>query len=196
MPAPDNKPAIPQPGSNQPPAPAAPIDPVKPDAGKLDPQSEEKSGDEPKEKAKAYSEQVTYLPQPGDPASVEWGGKKFHANTPQTLKAHAEGNPPERAAHDLIEKARKNKYFKVGNFNAKKDSVEVDEQPSLPRTPEQYRAWAVQWFQKVGSVEELDRRWQGEEKLRQDCGVGTDDLDYLRDLYEPRRYELRKAGSI
>lgn len=126
-------------------------------------------------------EQVTYRPGPDDPPSVKWAGHTFHANVPKQVT-----NP------DLIERAKGNKFFKVGAFDTAKDSVPTAEAPPTPKTPEQYRAHAVAWLKTMRSVDELDMKWASEETLRMACEVGTDDIDYLMSLFQPKRAELRK----
>lgn len=133
---------------------------------------------------KPQGEQITYVPGPEDAASTKWHGYTFHANVPKTV-THA----------GLIEQAKGNKFFRVGAFDPAKDAVKIAEQGPAPRTPEQYRSHAVEWFKTAKSVEELDNTWIAEEKLREKCGVGTDDLDYLLHLFQPRRAELRKMAS-
>jgi hypothetical protein len=128
----------------------------------------------------AVSEQVTYIPRDGDPAKVTWRGLVFHANAPKTLTD---------AAH--IEAARNNKWFKVGPFDPATDGV-PSEASLQPKTPEQYRAHAIEWFKKAKSVDEIDTKWTQEETLRMACGVGSDDLEYLMGLFTPMRGELRK----
>jgi len=127
------------------------------------------------------SEQITYLPAEGDPNSVKWLGHTFHANVPKTVTNAT-----------LIEKAKGNKFFKVGDFDPAKDAVKVEETPE-PKTPEQYRAHAVAWIKRAKSVDELDLKWQSEETLRMSSGAGSDDVEYLMSLLGPKRAELRKA---
>ena len=127
------------------------------------------------------SEQITYLPAEGDPTSVKWMGHMFHANVPKTVTNAA-----------LIEKAKTNKFFKIGAFDPATDAVKVEE-TTEPKTPEQYRAHAVAWLKRIKSVDALDLKWQSEETLRIACEVGSDDIEYLMSLIEPKRAELRKA---
>ncbi len=129
----------------------------------------------------AVSEQVTYVPRhEGDPAKVTWRGLVFHGNVPKTITD---------ASH--IEAARANRFFKVGAFDPATDGAPV-EATTQPKTPEQYRAHAVEWFKRATSVDELDTKWAQEETLRMACGVGADDIDYLIGLFTPKRAELRK----
>lgn len=142
------------------------------------------------------SEQVTYLPGPEDPVSVKFAGHVFNANVPKTIEGDHDADPKTRAYQNaqLIEKARRNKFFKVGDFNAARDGVAVEQQEK-PSSAEQYRAHAVKWLQKVESVDELDTKWIAEEPLRAACEVGLDDLDYLGSIFGPKRAELRKRDA-
>lgn len=124
------------------------------------------------------SEQVTYLPGPDDPVQVKWGKQVFHANVPKTISDPV-----------LIGKARINKFFKVGDFDAKVDAVRA-EKTVTPKTAEQYRAWAIAWAKKMERVTEFDHRWSEEESLRIACEVGTEDLDYINSVIGPMRSEL------
>jgi hypothetical protein len=70
--------------------------------------------------------ETTYIPGEGDPLSVEWHGHTFHANVPEQV-SHVK----------LIEAARNNKFFKVGEFYPNTDQVENQPQatklsPSRP----------------------------------------------------------------
>lgn len=126
------------------------------------------------------SEQVTYVPGPEDPVSVQWAGHIFHANVPKAVE-NAE----------VIASARLNKFFKVGEFKPG-DAVPTRDEPQEPKTPEQYRAHAIAWLKTMQTVNQLDEKWQGEETLRMKCGVGTDDIELLMGLFQPKRAELRK----
>jgi hypothetical protein len=143
------------------------------------------------EAAQPYTETVTYLPGKEDPPETKWGSITFHANVPKEINAHAEGTPHERAMHAIIERARSNKFFHVGEFDAAK-AVAVREKVTPPKTSEQYRAWVVGWLPGVSSVGELDHKWMSEEGLRIACEVGADDIDFLNTLIAPKRHELSK----
>lgn len=151
--------------------------------GASQPSRRGRGAEAPKDKAEeAVSEMVTYRPGPEGPASIKWRGKMFHANTPVAL-----------TDADHIEAARANKYFKVGEFTTA-DAVPTTNEPPMPKTSEQYRAHFVAWLSRMASVGEYDARWIGEEPLRQACGVGTDDFDWMQSLAAPKIAELRKAG--
>jgi hypothetical protein len=127
------------------------------------------------------SEQVTYLPGPEDPPQVAFGGHVFNANLPKRVDM----------PRSWLEMVRGNKFFKVGAFDPTRDAVKAQEQTE-PRTADEYKAHAVAWFKKVQSLQEFDALWRDEEELRQRCGVGAEDLDYLGSLSRPRRGELKK----
>lgn len=122
------------------------------------------------------AEDVTYVPDPGDPASVKWAGRTFHANMPLQISNEKH-----------LAKARENKWFHVGSGAPK---VRVENRPE-PKNQDQYRAHVAAWLPIVKSVEELDRKWESEEGLRIACGIGTEDLELLNPLVSTRRYELR-----
>jgi len=142
------------------------------------------------------TETVTYLPGPDDPVQTKFAGHVFTANVPKTIAGDHDADPKTAAyrSAQLIETAKKNRFFKVGEFNASRDGVAVEEQ-NKPQTAEQYRAHAVAWLKTVDSVEKLDTKWIDEEPLRQQCEVGYDDIEYLRSLFVPKREELRKRDA-
>ena len=136
----------------------------------------------PYEEDPMMSEQVTYRPGPEDPVRVQFGGHHLHANIPKQV----------RGRKSWFATVRNNPFFKVGDFDPKKDAVVTREELPLPKTSDQYKAFAVAWFRSAESLHDFDARWQLEEVLRQECGVGADDLDYLGSLMRPRRAELQK----
>lgn len=120
---------------------------------------------------------VTYLPQPGDPSETTWRGHVFKANVPREI------NPGHEA---MIEQARNNKFFSVEGDPPKTRSG------GPIKTSDDYRAVAVEWFKTAQSSAELQSRWASEHDLRAKCGVGSDDIEYLMGLYQPRLAELKK----
>lgn len=143
------------------------------------------------EPAQPYTETLTYLPGRDDSPETKWAGVTFHANVPKKISANAGGTPHERLMHSIVESARSNKFFHVGEFDPAK-AVAVRERTSLPKTSEQYRAWVVGWLSGVSSVGELNAKWMSEEGLRIACGVGSDDIEFLTMLIAPKRHELQK----
>jgi hypothetical protein len=135
----------------------------------------------PEDKDPMMTDQVTYLPGPEDPPQVKFGGHTFNANLSKKVDMPT----------SYFERLQTNKFFKVGHFDAVKDSVPAQEQ-SEPKTADEYKVYAVEWFKKTQSLKAFDERWTEEEGLRQDCEVGAEELDYLSSLARPKRAELKK----
>jgi hypothetical protein len=126
---------------------------------------------------------ITYRPQPGDPVVTTWNGHTFHANKPTEVKHTG-----------MIAQARTNAWFDVeGDFHRETTGPQADN--AVPSDSEGYRRYAIEWFRAAQSAAGMKSRWDAEESLRQSCGVGTDDLEYLDKLYGPRYAELLKAES-
>lgn len=125
---------------------------------------------------------ITYIPQPGDPTETMWNGHKFVANVARPVKNEHEA---------MIQQAKDNPWFHVKGHDKAKQADHST--PKLPKDSDAYRRWAVAWFKTVKSADEMKERWTSEEELRQACGVGSDDLEYLDKLYMPRLAELEKA---
>jgi hypothetical protein len=135
------------------------------------------------------SEQVTYIPGEGDPVSTKWHGIVFHANVPKTI------NKP-----ILIEQARGNRFFKVGEFDPARDKVATIE-VSDPKTPGEYRAHFVAWFNKLSvndtnGINQMVAMWAKEQPMREMCEVGTDDYSYIGTLFNPKMHQLMMAANI
>lgn len=125
---------------------------------------------------------VTYRPQPGDPAMTTWNGHTFHANKPTPVSA---------ARHpQMLAQAKGNPWFDVEGHD--QDRVASDDHPT---DSDGYRRYAVAWFKTVTSAAEMKRRWEAEQGLRDACGVGSDDMEYLNKLYTPKLADLTKAES-
>lgn len=125
------------------------------------------------------AELVTYLPKDGDPAKVRWAGKTFHANMGLMVDDPI-----------VLAKARTSKWFHVGEGAPR---VEVEETVE-PKNQDQYRAHVAAWIRTVQTKSEFDARWQSEETLRINCGMGTSDLDLLNDFMRPYLAELEKRS--
>jgi len=125
----------------------------------------------------ATPEQVTYTPAPGDNPEVVWMGHKFRAHIPHPVTNSR-----------LVEMAKTNKFFHVGEFDPKLHAFK-DEVP-MPQTAEAYRGWAVRWFKDMRSVDEFANRWANEAKMRGKLEVGYDDYHYMSSLAQPLIDEL------
>jgi hypothetical protein len=123
------------------------------------------------------SEKVTYTPGPGDSPDTIWMRHKFKAHVPKEVRDAT-----------LIEKARANKFFHVGEFDPEKHAYK--EVVAEPKTAEAYRAWCVNWLRGVEDVEHLCERWANEAKMRARLEVGYDDFKYIASLLQPRLDDL------
>jgi hypothetical protein len=122
-----------------------------------------------------------------------WAGHTFHANVPKEITGHADGSPREKLNLTLIEAARTNRFFRVG------DAKPVRAPPdALPKTAEQYRAYMVAWVGDPGiqHVDELIARFARDRELQAACEVGTDDYSYLSTLFLPRLHQLAKMDEM
>lgn len=151
---------------------------------------------------------VTYVPrEPTDPAVVTWNGVRFTANVPVELDPtiHTIVAPmPERTIvdgqvrtihHDrrvsMVEIAKGNPTFVV---EGQEPAVRKPGRPRIPKSAEEYRSYAQQWFATSNTAEELDERWNREADLREKCGCGEDDVEYLHAFFQAKHYELMQAA--
>lgn len=128
-------------------------------------------------RAPVAEEMVTYTPGPGDNPEVTWMAHKFKAHVPHPVRNGA-----------LIEKARGNKFFHVGEFDPGKHAYQ--EKVAEPKTAEAYRAWAIHWAKAIwlnpdGTIDELCERWSNEARTRNRLEVGFDDYHYMSHLFQP-----------
>jgi hypothetical protein len=148
---------------------------------------------------------VTYVPhEPTDPAVIMWNGVKFTANTPVDLDPikHAITVPlPEKTIvegqvrtihHDrrvpMAEIAKGNPGFVVEG--AEPAVARKPGRPRTPKTAEDYRGYAQAWFAAAESAEDMQERWEQENELREKCGCGEDDVEYLNAFYQAKHKEL------
>jgi hypothetical protein len=157
---------------------------------------------------------VTYIPRdPTDPAMMLWNGVKFPANVPVDLdpknRQHGYPVPLPTPKTDpvtgremleyketwvsMIDQAKGNPSFQVeGEVPA---AARKPGRPRIPRTSEDYRSHAQAWIAAADNHEELEERWTEEEGLRERCGVGDDDLSYLKPFFEAKHHELKKRAA-
>lgn len=147
---------------------------------------EETLGDEPEVKVRS-GPKITYAPvSESAPYETIWNKHRFKANIPVVVHDVSGGN----TAAQMIESAKGNPDFMVEGFpRAVARSLD-------PETPEQYRSYAVGWIRITNSSAELRRRWNGEKDLRDECGVGIDDEEYLASIYNPRLATLKDAEKL
>jgi len=138
------------------------------------------------------TESIVYVPLDGDRISITWCGHTFQANIPKEITGCATGTEREKLNFHLIERARENKHFVVGNAKRKRDShVE-------PKTALEYRAYAVAWMKdpEIKHAEDLIARFARDRELQASCEIGYDDFEYLGTLFNPRLSELAHGDEL
>jgi hypothetical protein len=158
---------------------------------------------------------ITYLPKDGDGLKTVFHGHKFEANKPIEV-SHAllirqasknswfkvEGATAEQLADptEVPEAAPADKAKAAPHQNVKSAKDDGDKKPKvydpntdLPTTSEQYRGFALAWIKTVDESEAMDLRWKEEEELRQKCGWGSDDEEYLATFFNQKRTEMVAA---
>lgn len=126
-------------------------------------------------------EDVTYFPGDGDPRIVKWRGQEFRAGETKRVK-------------DLshVDAARGNSHFRVG-----KDGAHGDNPNRGPSDSMQYRGHVLAWLNdaEIG-VEKFIQKWSEEKRMREQCGVGEDDIRWLGTLLEPRLRQMRMREGM
>lgn len=146
----------------------------------------------PESAVEPVTETITYVPGPMDPTSVKWCGHTFNANVPKDITGHAEGSARDQLNMQLIESARSNKHFTVGNSRPRRDVV------AQPKTAEEYRAHMIDWMNN-SSIEHADQliaRFAKDRDLQAACEVGSDDYAYLGTLFMPKLHKLAVADAL
>ena len=157
---------------------------------------------------------VTYVPrEPTDPAVMIWNGVKFPANVPVELDPNnrAHGYPVQTrktitdptTGREMFE--YKDSWMFMAEIAKTNPSFQVEGEapvaarkpgrPRVPRTSEDYRSHAQAWIAAADNHDELEERWTEEEGLRERCGVGDDDLSYLKPFFEAKHHELKKQAA-
>lgn len=142
----------------------------------------------------AISETVTYVPGHMDPVHVKWCGHTFHANVPKDIKGDAEGSAAERLNAQLIEAARGNPHFVVG------DPAKAPRKPrdKMPGDAKGYLAYFVAWLkdETFETPEELIGRFARDRDLQAKCEIGPDDFARIGELFMPKLADLAKANDM
>jgi hypothetical protein len=130
---------------------------------------------------------ITYAPvSESAPYETIWNKHRFRANIPVVVRDVVGGN----TAAQMIESAKGNIDFMVEGF------PRAAPRPIDPETPEQYKTYAVGWIRHSNNSVELMRRWKNERDLREECGVGTDDEEYLHSILNPRHSLLKESEKL
>ena len=138
------------------------------------------------------TETLTYYPGPQDPPSVKWGGHVFHAHVAKELTGNPNGTERERQNHHMIERAKENPHFGIGNSRPRRAKA------ADPKTAREYLAYFTEWLRSetFETAEELIVRFTKDRGLQQSCEVGTDDFTFIGGLFNPRLHELAKADGL
>ena len=78
-----------------------------------------------------------------------------------------------------------NPSFEVNGFQPPRSKAMV----RLPTDSDAYRGYCINWISVSMSADSMDKRWVGEEGLRQRCGCSPSDIGYLRPFFDARRME-------
>ena len=124
-------------------------------------------------------EHITYLPGEGDPHTIKWRGVEFRANTPVWSDNS-----------DMIEAARTNRFFRVGDASHERRHDEA------PQDAMEYRRHVLNWMKSVTTVDQLVTNWSADRSLRDKCEVADDDIRYLGTLIEPKLRDMRAAEGL
>jgi hypothetical protein len=138
---------------------------------------------------------ITYTPlENGDPIETSFGGFAFTERKVVVVDGEERGRGVTRKIK-VVEKLRENPYFLVEGF--KQAPAPKKGAPRLPKTPEEYRGWALTWFKTCETPTELHERWQAEADMRERLSVHEDSetISFLRPFYDARFDELKKAAA-
>jgi hypothetical protein len=91
----------------------------------------------------------------------------------------------------MADLAKGNVRFSV---NGAPPPVEKKGTARLPTDANQYRGFAMNWMMNAADLETLNARWNNEARLREGCGIASDDLAFLMPFLEMRREQLRPAA--
>lgn len=141
------------------------------------------------------AEMITYTPGQHDPVHVKWGGHTFQANVPKEVKGDPDGTSTEKLNAQIIELARENPHFVVGDG---KDAKPRQTREKAPKDAKGYLAYFVAWLRDghFETPEELIARFVQDRDLQAKCEIGTDDYARIGELFNPRLADLAKACEM
>ena len=122
---------------------------------------------------------VTYIPDPGDPAEVETHGMRFKANVPTDV--------PED--HPFLKQVETNRFFALGDGKRGPGRPKGQKPPT---TAEEYFPYAVAWIKGATSSGEIESRWANEEPVRKSVGWGSSDDEKIEPIKSPAIDVLKK----
>lgn len=84
-----------------------------------------------------------------------------------------------------------NAWFEIDGVKTER----VKPHARMPEDADAYRGYAINWISVSMSADSMDKRWVGEEGLRQRCGCSQTDINYLRPFFEARRMECAELDK-
>lgn len=158
---------------------------------------------------------VFYTPQEnGDPIETVCCGFHFRNGEPTevpddatVLQVHrvqvgesGDGEPRYKGMEvktSVLEILKRNPYFRVDGAEPAPTVKKQVGRPTTPKTPEEYKAFAMAWFSRAESHTALAERWEAEASLREKCSVHDDSdvVSYLRQFFDGRYLQLKKAAA-
>jgi hypothetical protein len=154
-------------------------------------------------------DEITYLPEDGDPVRVKWNGTEFKAHVPVKIsRKHTvlvpirqerelpDGNIVSRAIErrvPMVELAMGNCRFMVNGIPPQQRNKATI---ITPETSEDYRGHALKWIMASSSTSVMDARWAAEEALRNKCGCDDKDIAYVRRIFEARIEALAESSDF
>lgn len=91
----------------------------------------------------------------------------------------------------IIDVLRGNPSFEVDGERPER----IKPHARLPQTSDEYRGFCINWISVSMSADWMDKRWVGEEGLRQRCGCAPSDIAYLRPFFDARRVECAELDQ-
>lgn len=65
----------------------------------------------------------------------------------------------------------------------------------MPRNPQEWSVYARAWIAASRDVKEMEKRWAGERKLRNDCGVTQETRDPVFEFYMERKDQIKSPTT-
>lgn len=160
-----------------------------------------------------------YHPGPDDKAKTVWNGVTFMAGTPVTISLD---NPRHYVAVDMPHQIDMpdgtyttrtvHKKIFMGELAKGMPTFELEGHPRFikkliegrkPQSSAEYRSWCQEWIAGAGdedseiqSARQLLERWDDEEAMRERCGVGDDDVLFLKPFFDMKASMLKKHMAL
>ncbi|EJN14751.1 hypothetical protein PMI42_01725 [Bradyrhizobium sp. YR681] len=140
------------------------------------------------------AETITYVPGQHDPSFVKWCGHTLQANVPKEIKGDPDGSSTEKLNAQMIESAKGNPHFVVGDPSKAQRSPRNKQ----PKDAKSYRAYFIDWLkdETFETPEELIGRFARDRELQAKCEVGPDDFALMGELFMPKLSDLAKACDM